>query len=532
MIRYRRFLWLLAGALFVTAGSMRPVAADLPEGWTAMDIGNTDPAGSTEVDASGVWTLMGSGSDIEGSADHFHFAFRRVKGDATITARFLSMVRGDYPWTKMGPMIRASEAEDAQNVLMKMTSGVGVRIQGRDDPYPNTHSNFLPALPLSQPQPVWLRLQRVGKEVSGYYSLDGTTWHWGGGTLTLSDLEEEALFGLAVTSHQNGTLATGKFDTVSLQPGATMVAGLQSCPGSGGVKLSWQSLPGADGYNVYRAVAGPTDPSAYTRLNQTLVLETRFSDTSSSLVSNQQYTYLVAPVFKGEGSQLVEGGRAAIAGSSYVRQAPPGFTVTSFNEDPSNQVDYAGGCLPPLGAYFDATTDTITLRAAGPDGIGGGADAFNFTSTEVEGDFSVTVKALTRPTRTSSQARAGLMIREALTAESRMADLVLTASQNGLIFEWRDTANTAANRADTPLVSAENLVPPIWLRLTRTGEKITAEYSLDGASWIGGTSPDNVATLSGLPAKVHVGLAITSASLSEGRQITEARFQGLTITKP
>jgi hypothetical protein len=311
-----------------------------------------------------------------------------------------------------------------------------------------------------------------------------------------------------------------------------MVNGLQSCPGGGGVKLSWEALAGAEGYNVYRAPAGASaDPNAFMKVNETLVTGTGFTDASPGLVNNQKYTYLVAPVLKGSGGQVVEGGRAAIQGAPYVAQAPPGFTVTSFNEDPSNEIDYAGGCLPPLGAYYDAATGTITLRGAGADGIGGAADTFNFTSTPVEGNFQVTVKALTQPTRTASTAKAGLMIREALTAESRAADLVLTASQNGLIFEWRDTANTDANRADEPLISAEELKPPLWLRLTRSGDTITAEYSLDGTTWKGGSDPNNKAPLTGLPAKVYVGLAIASANLAAGRQITEASFQGLTIQK-
>lgn len=528
MFHRRLSLWMLMGALVAFVGATRPAHADLPEGWTAVDIGYTDLEGSTEVSADGIWTLKGSGSDIEGTSDNFHFAYTRVKGDATITARFLSMERGDYPWTKMGPMIRVSEESDAQNVLMKMTSGVGVRIQGRTEDFPNTRSNFIPALPLSQPRPVWLRLQRVGNQVTGFYSLDGVTWNFGGGTLTLSALEEEALFGLAVTSHQNGTLATGRFDNVTIQPGGAIVQGLQSCPDSSSVKLSWQSLPGAEGYNVYRAEANVTDAAAV-RINDTLVLGTSFADASSTLVNNRQYLYSIAPVLKGADGQLVEGSRASIRTARYVAAAPPGFTVTSFNEDPDNEIDDLGGCLPRTGAYYDAEAGTITLRGAGRAGIGGAADTFNFTSTEVEGNFQVTVKALTQPLRTTSLAKAGLMIREALTAEARAADLVLTASQNGLIFEWRDTENTEAVRGDEPLISPENLAAPLWLRLTRAGDQITAEYSLDGTTWRGG--PDNRATLSGLAAKVHVGLAITSASLSEGRQVTEATFQGLAIQK-
>jgi hypothetical protein len=149
----------------------------------------------------------------------------------------------------------------------------------------------------------------------------------------------------------------------------------------------------------------------------------------------------------------------------------------------------------------------------------------------VTGNFQVSVKALTRPIRTSANAKAGLMIREGLTTGAREADLVLTASQNGLVFEWRDTANAAGTQAANPLIDPVDLVPPIWIRLTLKGDNITAEYSLDGTTWKGGSDPQNQTTIKGLAAQVNVGLAITSSQgPGSGRDFTQAAFQNLTIT--
>jgi hypothetical protein len=247
-------LWVLAGVLALSVSGLRPAsAASLPAGWTDMDFGGPGATGSAAVDANGVWTIMGSGSDIEGTGDHFNFAYQTVTGNATITAHFVSMVPGDSTWTKVGPMIRAITPDDvdngdAQNVTMDMTTAVGVRIQGRDDAFANTQDNIPPVLSLAQPEPVWLALERIGKNVAGFYSLDGQTWYWGGGTLTLSMLGDQALFGLAVTAHQDGTLATGVFDHVSIQPGPQLVYGLEACPAGNGVMISWQALPGVYSY--------------------------------------------------------------------------------------------------------------------------------------------------------------------------------------------------------------------------------------------------------------------------------------------
>jgi regulation of enolase protein 1 (concanavalin A-like superfamily) len=522
---HHRSLWALTGLLLL-AGSLAPSFAATPKApWETTDIGSTDPAGLSDEE-NGVWTIKGAGADIEGSSDNFHFAYQRVKGDATITAHFVSMEPGDPTWTKIGPMIRASDAEDAQHYFIKMTSAVGVRMQGRNDAYPSTFSLAPPALSLTKPQPVWLRLQRIGQEVSGFYSHDGKIWSSGGPSLVLGGLGEEALVGLAVTSHQQGTLATGVFDNVSIEAGGSLVSGIKGCVAANGVALSWSALKGAEGYHIYRGPAGETDTSKFVKVNDQAVTGTSFSDTSPSLVKNVKYTYAVVPVVGGQ-----ERGWGTIEASQAAPLPPPGFTVTSVDEDPNGEIDYDGGCTPPLGAFYEPATDTVIVRGSGGAGLGGEADQFNFTHTEVEGNFQISVKALNRPLRQGSSTRAGLMIREGLAPGARAAELVLAASQAGLIFQWRDTVDGAIDRAESPLVAPADLIPPIWIRLTRTADKIAAEYSFDGTTWKGGDNPANTTTLSGLAAKVNAGLAITSGNLALGRQITEATFQNLKVTK-
>src|SRR5258708_3841957 len=97
----RPLRWGLTATLLGSASAVRPAQANppaLPSGWTDADIGSPGATGSATVDANGVWTIMGSGGDIEGTSDSFNFAYQKVIGDATITAHFVSMVQGDYPW--------------------------------------------------------------------------------------------------------------------------------------------------------------------------------------------------------------------------------------------------------------------------------------------------------------------------------------------------------------------------------------------------------------------------------------------------
>src|SRR5919201_2066828 len=94
-----RLLLALLGALALSTSAIRLTAAAAL--YTAADVGTPGAKGSTDVDAKGVWTIKGGGNDIWGPFDNFHFAYQKLKGDATITARFLSMEPSDQSeWTK------------------------------------------------------------------------------------------------------------------------------------------------------------------------------------------------------------------------------------------------------------------------------------------------------------------------------------------------------------------------------------------------------------------------------------------------
>jgi len=62
---------------------------------------------------------------------------------------------------------------------------------------------------------LWVKLERKGKTIRGYVSNDGVTWEPRGSAEIA--LNEEALFGLAVCSHNNSALNTAMFDHVSVE---------------------------------------------------------------------------------------------------------------------------------------------------------------------------------------------------------------------------------------------------------------------------------------------------------------------------
>jgi hypothetical protein len=90
--------------------------------------------------------------------------------------------------------------------------------------------------------PVWLRLTKVGNTISASYSYNGTSWTQVGSPQTIS-LGSNYLYGMAVTSHQNGAFAEATFDSISsgtsapLTVGTLYRVGLRQKRGTGGTAI-------------------------------------------------------------------------------------------------------------------------------------------------------------------------------------------------------------------------------------------------------------------------------------------------------
>lgn len=87
-------------------------------GWLDADVGSVGLAGSASS-ANGTFTVGGSGTQIYGSADSFHFAFQTLSGDGSIVARVVS-AQGGSGYAAAGVMIR--ETLDSASTNVKSTS--------------------------------------------------------------------------------------------------------------------------------------------------------------------------------------------------------------------------------------------------------------------------------------------------------------------------------------------------------------------------------------------------------------------------
>ena len=154
----------------------------------------------------------------------------------------------------------------------------------------------------------------------------------------------------------------------------------------------------------------------------------------------------------------------------------------------------------PVGSPGSTTTSgsgSFTLTGDGAD-IWGTVDAFQFSYTTLTGDGSI-VARVTTVQHVADWTKAGVMMRESLAAGSRNAMMLVSAAK-GLAFQRRLSTNGAS-------VSTSGIAgaAPMFVKLTRAGNTITAYRSTDGVAWT--TVGSDTVTMA---STIYVGLAVTS----------------------
>ena len=211
-------------------------------GWAHGDIGAVGLPGDASL-AAGTFTVSGSGDDIWGAADAFHYVYRPLTGDGTITARVVSLQNTDG-WAKAGVMLRETLDPGSAMANSLVSYGNGSQLQWRGTTAANANGAGGPGVAA----PYWVRLVRAGNNVSAYASPDGAAW-----TLISTQsipMATTIYAGLAVTAHNNAALNQAVFDSVSLTTQAPAVA--VTAPNAGAtfynpasVALAATATPGA-----------------------------------------------------------------------------------------------------------------------------------------------------------------------------------------------------------------------------------------------------------------------------------------------
>ena len=154
--------------------------AGLPGGWKTVAIGDVSAPSYTEYNGK-VFTMEGEGHDIGGTADEFHFAYVKMTGDGTVTARIVRPMSSQ--WTKPGVMMRETldaGSKHASVLLLPHWSGALVSRSETGGDTATTGATPLGARHVIKKNrlstPYWVRLIRFRGRFTGFMSPDGTNW--------------------------------------------------------------------------------------------------------------------------------------------------------------------------------------------------------------------------------------------------------------------------------------------------------------------------------------------------------------------
>ncbi|MHC4150061.1 MAG: fibronectin type III domain-containing protein, partial [Planctomycetota bacterium] len=240
------------------------------------------------------------------------------------------------------------------------------------------------------------------------------------------------------------------------------------------VGLVWDASTdnvGVDGYKVYR------DGSYVISTPITFYVD-------SGLTPGTAYTYTVSAYDAADNES---------AQSSPVTTLPLGWARTDIGP-----VGAAGS------ADYNDTSDTFIVEGAGTD-IGGTGDEFYFVYKMLSGNGQI-IARVTSIEQTSESAKAGVMMRESLTADSVHAmALMMPAIDHGTALYRRK-----ATSGPTDITYGSNVSPPYWVKLVRQGSDFSAYESSNGASWV----LINTDTINNMPSNVYIGLAVSGATVT------------------
>jgi Flp pilus assembly pilin Flp len=144
--------------------------------------------------------------------------------------------------------------------------------------------------------------------------------------------------------------------------------------------------------------------------------------------------------------------------------------------------DIGGTWVNGKGSTAIIDSSTVSVTGSG-SGLRENEDQFRYVWRYETGNLDIIARVVFNTLSSSGQDKAGLMIRDYFAREERRMVISFTAQREALVqqrlysWEWNTTAPKADNVSVSPNV-------PVWLRLSKTGNDLTAFYSNDGVNWI------------------------------------------------
>ncbi|MHC4155716.1 MAG: MBL fold metallo-hydrolase, partial [Planctomycetota bacterium] len=152
-----------------------------------------------------------------------------------------------------------------------------------------------------------------------------------------------------------------------------------------------------------------------------------------------------------------------------------------------------------VGGFAEDPAGTYTINSAGVD-IWDASDEFHFAYKEISGAGTIQAQVLS-VSHTDDWAKAGVMIRDSLDADSAHAMMAVTPA-NGVWFGRRAVAGQSSLST-----KQTDITTPQWVKLERSvGGLVRAYYSADGNTWTTLGTPAPII----MDAPIYIGLALAS----------------------
>ncbi len=182
------------------------------------DVGSVLHPGSVSYDAATrIYKVTGSGENMWSTQDAFHFVWKRVSGDVSISADIEFAGQGGDPHRKAVLIIRQSLDADSAYADAALHGDGLTSLQVRAAKGAATHE-----IQANVSKPRRLRLTKRGNDFSMWVAGDGEEFRPAGGSTRFS-LNDPFYVGIGICSHNKERLETAVFSNVEIDAAATTV---------------------------------------------------------------------------------------------------------------------------------------------------------------------------------------------------------------------------------------------------------------------------------------------------------------------
>ena len=213
--------------------------------------------------------------------------------------------------------------------------------------------------------------------------------------------------------------------------------------------------------------SGSTDPD-----NNISTYEWNFGDGNTATGQTVSHTYTSAGTFQATLKVTDSAGDFDVVSVTITPGAACGPIPSEWSTADIGAVAISGN------ACYDSTAQKFNLDASGAD-VWASDDQFRFVYQSMTGDGEI-IARVTSLSNTHDYAKAGVMMRESLTNDSRHAMMVVNQSRHA--FQYRDAIGGVTNPTTGSWLNSY-VTFPIWVKITRINGVFTGYVSYNGLIW-------------------------------------------------